>query len=32
MEWERVAMAKIEGRMEDVDMWARKGSEGMGSG
>jgi hypothetical protein len=27
IEWEIAAMEKIEGRMEDLGMWAREGSE-----
>jgi hypothetical protein len=27
IEWERAAMDKIEGRGEDLGMWAREGSE-----
>jgi hypothetical protein len=30
--WERAAVGKIEGRMEDLRMWAREGSEGIRSG
>jgi hypothetical protein len=30
--WERAAMAKIEGGMEDLGMWVRGGSEVIGSG
>jgi hypothetical protein len=30
-EWERAAMAKIKGRVEDLGMWAREGNEGIGS-
>jgi hypothetical protein len=32
IEWERAAMGQIEGRMEDLGMWGREASEGMGSG
>jgi hypothetical protein len=31
MDWEEVAMEKIEARMEDLGMWARKGSKGIKS-
>jgi hypothetical protein len=30
-EWEGSVMKRIERRMEDVGMWARDGSEGIGS-
>jgi hypothetical protein len=29
--WEGPAMRKIESRMEDLGMWVREGSEGIGS-
>jgi hypothetical protein len=32
IEWERAAMTKIKGRIEDAGMWAREGGEEIGSG
>jgi hypothetical protein len=32
IEWEGLAMERIEGRMDDLDMWSSEGSEGTGSG
>jgi hypothetical protein len=31
IEWQRLAMEKIEWRMEDLGRWARKGSKGLRS-
>jgi hypothetical protein len=31
IEWERAAMEKIKGRMEDLGTWARDGREGIRS-
>jgi hypothetical protein len=32
IEWERAAMEKIEGRIDDLGMWGKQGSEVIGSG
>jgi hypothetical protein len=32
IEWERAAMEEIEERMEDLDLWTREESAGIGSG
>jgi hypothetical protein len=31
IEWERAAMEEIKGRMDDLGIWARDGSEGVRS-